>query len=613
MARIDRPGPLSSKVTVSKKGGEASPGQSPLSSRKSASTSRAVSPAPSVTSTASAMDLSDVVMESDYDSTTSLGRKRKRERGRPPTTGEYIGLLQVKQRLREEEDLEEQRRQEKDILNPAVPLTGGLQAKATDLTARFMEELRYDPAASLAAVALEEMQRVLKVASTSKGLKGTFIKTLKESACKTSACLTNLMTRVDTAIMDSPAAETEVLRRKLEAAEKEIALLRDDIATLKNKTAKTGSPKNDSPKGQGQNKTKNLENARRHVEPEEVPAAYRPVLRGRRKMLSPPRLQYRSEEEEDPLLSRLDHLFERWCERKWGRGGIPPPTRLSPKSQQVDKPKKDKKVNEGQKVSSKQTSKPTPLKLAPLATSRPMSATKAQATSSWATVVGRKASKKPGTARNMQEKPPGKQNIGGNKPNQDGKIKQSSKRKIKLPKTAAVTVSCPSGQYNRILGKAKDLIDLTSLGIDSVRPRRALTGAIIYEVAGTDNAVKAKALADKLGEVLADEENVRIAHPIKMAEMRVRNLDDTATSNEIADAIVAATSCDPLSIKIGTPRQGINGLFTVWCRCPLVAAKKLALIGKIKIGWTLARIELLPSRPLQCYKCLQGDMLGTLS
>ncbi|KAL0098442.1 hypothetical protein PUN28_020398 [Cardiocondyla obscurior] len=209
MARIDRP--------------EASPGQSPLSSRKSASTSRAVSPAPSVTSTASAMDLSDVVMESDYDSTTSLGRKRKRERGRPPTTGEYIGLLQVKQRLREEEDLEEQRRQEKDILNPA----------ATDLTARFMEELRYDPAASLAAVALEEMQRVLKVASTSKGLKGTFIKTLKESACKTSACLTNLMTRVDTAIMDSPAAETEVLRRKLEAAEKEIALLRDDIATLK--------------------------------------------------------------------------------------------------------------------------------------------------------------------------------------------------------------------------------------------------------------------------------------------------------------------------------------------------------------------------------------------
>ncbi|KAL0114957.1 hypothetical protein PUN28_010490 [Cardiocondyla obscurior] len=102
MARIDRPGPLSSKVTVSKKGGEASPGQSPLSSRKSASTSRAVSPAPSVTSTASAMDLSDVVMESDYDSTTSLGRKGNANVDVPLRPGRQ---LQVKQRLREEEDL----------------------------------------------------------------------------------------------------------------------------------------------------------------------------------------------------------------------------------------------------------------------------------------------------------------------------------------------------------------------------------------------------------------------------------------------------------------------------------------------------------------------------
>lgn len=46
-----------------------------------------------------------------------------------------------------------------------------------------------------------------------------------------------------------------------------------------------------------------------------------------------------------------------------------------------------------------------------------------------------------------------------------------------------------------------------------------------------------------------------------------------------------------------------NGLFTVWVQCPLSAAIKVVNLKKVKIGWTLARVDLLENRPVQCFKC----------
>lgn len=48
-----------------------------------------------------------------------------------------------------------------------------------------------------------------------------------------------------------------------------------------------------------------------------------------------------------------------------------------------------------------------------------------------------------------------------------------------------------------------------------------------------------------------------------------------------------------------------NGLFSVWVQCPLRAANKVAQKKRIKIGWTVARVELLMARPTQCYRCWQ--------
>ncbi|KMQ91114.1 gag-pol polyprotein [Lasius niger] len=46
-----------------------------------------------------------------------------------------------------------------------------------------------------------------------------------------------------------------------------------------------------------------------------------------------------------------------------------------------------------------------------------------------------------------------------------------------------------------------------------------------------------------------------------------------------------------------------NGLHTVWVQCPLNAAIKIANYGRVRIGWTSARLDLLGPRPTQCFKC----------
>lgn len=43
-----------------------------------------------------------------------------------------------------------------------------------------------------------------------------------------------------------------------------------------------------------------------------------------------------------------------------------------------------------------------------------------------------------------------------------------------------------------------------------------------------------------------------------------------------------------------------------WAKCPLAVANTLSRRGTIKIGWSRARITVLPVRPLQCYRCLEG-------
>lgn len=101
---------------------------------------------------------------------------------------------------------------------------------------------------------------------------------------------------------------------------------------------------------------------------------------------------------------------------------------------------------------------------------------------------------------------------GGKKGNfpftQGGEKKEGKKRRKRrrAPTTAAVALTCPAGEYGAVMREARERINLADLGIGPVRPRRAVTGALLLEIAGDGKKEKADALVVQLRAVLAEKE-----------------------------------------------------------------------------------------------------------
>ncbi|XP_029177940.1 uncharacterized protein LOC114945803 [Nylanderia fulva] len=187
------------------------------------------------------------------------------------------------------------------------------------------------------------------------------------------------------------------------------------------------------------------------------------------------------------------------------------------------------------------------------------------------------------------------------KPNNNGNNGEVKRRRP--PRTAAVAIKGVTNDfsYAAALKKLREVILLSDLNIDKSSIRHSASGGIVIKVPGKDKAEKAEALREKVSIVLG--ESATVTRPVVKGEMRLIGLDDSVVPDEVADVIATAGDCKAEEVKVGTIRPMTNGLFTVWAQCPLAAAIKATQKGKIRIGWTVARIDLLKARPTQCYKC----------
>lgn len=174
-------------------------------------------------------------------------------------------------------------------------------------------------------------------------------------------------------------------------------------------------------------------------------------------------------------------------------------------------------------------------------------------------------------------------------------------KKRRVPRTAAVIVTCPEGQYKEVLRLAMDQIDPASLGIEGMTARRAVTGAQVFEVGSPDHHLKADALAARR-EVTVGKEGVRVSRPSPNVELRIRDLCDAVTEEDVIRAVASVGGCAPDQVKIGPIRTTGRGLGTTWMRCPLAGTNQLVAARRLKVGWTAARVEALEARPLQCFK-----------
>lgn len=133
--------------------------------------------------------------------------------------------------------------------------------------------------------------------------------------------------------------------------------------------------------------------------------------------------------------------------------------------------------------------------------------------------------------------------------------------------------------------------------------RKAITGGILIEIDNDQNREKAKVLAGKIREIVPH--GAKISIPVMRAEVKISDLDDTITREDIIEAIQNKTECLSEEITISNlvnmnGRQ--KGLKMAWIKCPFTTALGLTDTETLDIGWTRARVKIV-ERPLQCYKC----------
>lgn len=145
--------------------------------------------------------------------------------------------------------------------------------------------------------------------------------------------------------------------------------------------------------------------------------------------------------------------------------------------------------------------------------------------------------------------------------------------------------------YAEILKKARQEISLGEIGIKVTRIRRGINGNIMIEISGQESSEKANTLAIKLKEKLGEEEIV-ISRPVAMAEIRITGLDVSVIKEEVIDTIMEQGDCLEKEIRTGDIKELYNDIGMIWARCPLRATSTLANLGKIRIGWTMARVEM---------------------
>ncbi|KAL0809346.1 hypothetical protein ABMA28_011553 [Loxostege sticticalis] len=197
----------------------------------------------------------------------------------------------------------------------------------------------------------------------------------------------------------------------------------------------------------------------------------------------------------------------------------------------------------------------------------------------------------------------------GTKPTKPAAAKPATP-KLRPPRSSAIVLTLLPGAhemgvtYESAIRDAKSRINLEELGISGLRFSKAKTGGKILEIPGATSGDKADAFAAKLRDVLS-EETVRVTRPIKTVDIRLSGLDDSVTKEEVAAAVSKSGGCAVDHIKVGVIRQSWSGSGTVVVKVPVTAAQKVSK-GRLLVGWVSCRVQVLETKPLRCYRCMEG-------
>jgi len=94
-----------------------------------------------------------------------------------------------------------------------------------------------------------------------------------------------------------------------------------------------------------------------------------------------------------------------------------------------------------------------------------------------------------------------------------------------------------------------------------------------------------------------------VSRPVVKADLKISGFDESVIKDELITMVTEFGDCLASDVRVGSFRAMRNGLSMTWVQCPLSAALRISRRGKVSLGWSVARVELMRTRPVQCFKC----------
>ena len=216
------------------------------------------------------------------------------------------------------------------------------------------------------------------------------------------------------------------------------------------------------------------------------------------------------------------------------------------------------------------------------------------------------------TRRRKQKK--NKKNQGEAPPNSKPAPKPAPKKiTIKPPRTAAVVLKNETGKktFSEVLSAARNNINISEIGISSLRIRPSAAGGRVLEIRGENRAAKAAELAARIRDAVGSM-GVTASCPERRVDLRIEGLCESATSSMVATELARVGGCSTSDISVRFPSGGGSRRYSsAYASVPAAVASVLLQAGAIVVGWVRAKLVLLPKRKTVCVRCLHPGHVGS--
>ena len=116
-------------------------------------------------------------------------------------------------------------------------------------------------------------------------------------------------------------------------------------------------------------------------------------------------------------------------------------------------------------------------------------------------------------------------------------------------------------KYRNAMSVVKREVKLSKLDITELR--RAITRALLFETSGQDTGSKVSRRTESMAATLKDL-SANVTVPRRTAELRVTELEDTVTPEEVVAAVAEAGDCRVNEVNVGVIRSAPWRHGSVW-------------------------------------------------